>query len=272
MCVTRYPGQDEVAAFLEAADADEAVPAADEEAIDPAAAAFFDDESSGSDAGLDGFGVEEEIAGVDPDAAPASEGDGDADLPPLPPLPGTPPGSSSSDSDSSSSNSSSSSDSGGDVAPPVPEPDAAAADAAEARIAGPRKGAANVIFVAGGKLVCYENILVAECGNRRHGRCVLTRYLKGSGNPARSGQGRPAGYEIAWLRKGTQDGIDSKEKHWAAENEPSKPDRQAARAWLKDKRAAGDMDAIGILAAQREKRGGEYSEPDVVPGPAGQRT
>ena len=95
--------------------------------------------------------------------------------------------------------------------------------------------------------------------------------FEGVENLALSGLGRPVGNELAWLRKGVQDGIDSKEKHWAAENEPSKPDRQAARAWLKDKRAAGNMDAIGILAAEREKREGEDSEPDVVHGFAGLR-
>ena len=170
-------------------------------------------------------------------------------------------------SSSSSESSSSSSSSAGD-APPGPAPPAvAAAPAPAAGVAAFRMAAAYVVFCPGGKVVCYGDRMVAECCNPRHGRCVATRTLKGSDNPERSGQGRPAGYLIAWLRKGSEDRIGTKKAHFDDLNAPTKAERQAARDWLKAKVAeAGDADAAGILRAEREKRGGEDSEPDVVPG------
>lgn len=149
--------------------------------------------------------------------------------------------------------------SSGDIPPPPPPPppeDVAAAN---------RGAAAFVLFVPGGKVVYYggrHQNMVAMFENLTHGRCVKTKTTKGASRqtPAARSQGRPLGYLAAWLARGAA--LDSKEDHWGPEGQPTKEERTASRANVKE---MGGTDAMGLLASERPKRDGEESEPEVAP-------
>ena len=144
--------------------------------------------------------------------------------------------------------------------PPPPRP----AVGLSGRTANP---AAHVLYVEGGKVTYYEtaarSFFVAECSNKKHGRCVRTKTAIGymADIPrSRKGQGRPLGYLCAWLRKGPS--LGSKAKHWEAGEEPTRAERIAARNKLKGLVSA---DAAGLLAAEWPRTADSDSEPEVVP-------
>lgn len=147
--------------------------------------------------------------------------------------------------------------------PPMPPP-------AEPRVGRRRQGALAVLCVPGGKIILYaggaRDFMTAECGNRRHGRCIKTKTCEAP--PARlartrEGQGRPVGWLVAWLKKGLLD--TPREKHWDPMEEPTLVERRAARDEVLRLQAGGSADAALLLAGECDHPEGDGFESAVVP-------
>jgi hypothetical protein len=121
---------------------------------------------------------------------------------------------------------------------------------------GLRSYATYVLVVPGGKIAYYGanfQVVTAQCENRDHGKCVLTRTMAAG---RRVGQGRPMGLFMAWLAMGHL--CATKEEHWDRANWPSLATREEARKSL----VAMDLpDAQGLLSAERPLQPGEGPEP-----------
>ena len=155
--------------------------------------------------------------------------------------------------------------SGDAVLPPPLPPPMAAPEAGEGQKK-KRQAALAVVFVPGGKLTYYYSaknaICTAECRNKSHGRCVMTKTMRGRADKTNArlrGQGRPVGYLAAWLAKGAE--YVSKAQHWAVENQPTFAERRAARDLVKADEA---VDARQLFAGESSASEGG-SEPERVP-------
>ena len=93
--------------------------------------------------------------------------------------------------------------------------------------------------------------LTAECSNRAHGKFLLTRTMRPPLRRSNRVQGRSLGELVARLSAGR----DTTTMHLKAMHmafHPPREQRSGARQYLKDLRAAGDADAGGLLAFERE--------------------
>ena len=152
--------------------------------------------------------------------------------------------------------------SGGPDGPPLPPPlDAPPPPELAARN---RNAPPVVVHVPGGKLTYYctakSEFCVAECLNKRHGRCSKTRTMRKGGPPRKNrAQGRPIGYLAAWLRRGMD--LNSKAAHWDDLEEPPKTDRRAARNALK---ADDEQDVALLFSGEATPPAGSDSEPSGI--------
>lgn len=162
--------------------------------------------------------------------------------------------------------------SSGDIGGPVPVPPPPGPPDEPRPARRKQKGALAVLLVPGGKITFYaggnKDFMTAECNNLRHGRCVKTKTCEPPPDRfalKRAGQGRPVGWLVAWLRKGMRD--IPREKHWAAEEEPTWAERKAARDEVIELQAGGSADAALLLGGEVEHKGaeGEAFEPAVIP-------
>lgn len=133
---------------------------------------------------------------------------------------------------------------------------------------GSRAGAAELnLTVEGGRILFYPSRgeFVAHCGNKDHGRCVLTRTRYGKvpdDDPdAVPLGGRPLGMLLAWL---ACNGQDTKAGHWtvAALNRPL-DERMYRRTLLM---ASDDPMASELLGKERPLADGEPDEPVTLEG------
>ena len=157
---------------------------------------------------------------------------------------------SSSSSDSDSSSSSSSSDSDDSSSDPQPN-----------KLALPRAPATTeiAIEIVGYGFLRYNstsNFLRAHCHHPSHGK-VCFRRRSVEANPHRSGQGRPIGLLISWLKSGGN--YDSQKKHVAA-SVASYPHRAAARNWFHSLTNASEFES-----KERKCEPGESQEPNTIP-------
>eukprot|EP00971_Amphidinium_carterae_P096351 1906542-Amphidinium_carterae.3 len=117
------------------------------------------------------------------------------------------------------------------------------------------------LLVPGGRLAYYKNIFEAQCCNKLHGKCVLSRTSMG--RTQRGGAttgGRPLAFMALWLdRAGT---CATKEEHWNKESNCfSHATRSAKRSQLEAMPAAAN-----ILSCERIVGPGEPSEQESLKG------
>lgn len=138
--------------------------------------------------------------------------------------------------------------------PPPPAPVGAA----------PRAYAAVSFYVRGGSISYYasKSCFEAVCGNRAHGRCVLTRTCNGKGGGKGGGLvgGRPVGFLAAWLAQG--DDAPDKATHWSEEN-MKRP--QGERAAMRDQISEMPSGRL-LLDFERPLEAGEQAEPESLRG------
>ena len=149
--------------------------------------------------------------------------------------------------------------SAGGGAPPEPPPAPAAARIPRAE-AGPRVPTRLQFFVPGCKLSYYEgsDSIQVDCANPLHGRCTLTRKVRGWAR--RPAQGRPIGLAVAWCARGLLPDVRTKVDHTRAADMPSREERLRGRAFCKTSELGRHM-----LAQERAKRAAEPSEPEDCP-------
>ena len=143
------------------------------------------------------------------------------------------------------------------VADPVPAP-VAVARAPRAQRAGPQRlGAVCVAAVPGGTISFYgvKEFFTATCGNKNHGRCVLTRSAVGG---TRASQGRPLGLLTAWLS--LSQAMETKAEHWDRSLWPDATLRRRKRHELSGLEGGNDL-----LAFERPLLADEASEPEDCP-------
>ena len=127
---------------------------------------------------------------------------------------------------------------------------------------GSTQAASATLAVPGGRISFYvaRGAFEAQCGNKAHGKCTLSRTCNGR----RRGQagmvgGRPVAFMALWLARG---GCGSKAEHWdRGANNFTQAERRAKRRELEG------MDlGPSLLAFERAKAPGEDSEAEDLSG------
>eukprot|EP00971_Amphidinium_carterae_P066072 1308965-Amphidinium_carterae.1 len=131
---------------------------------------------------------------------------------------------------------------------------------------GPNQAATAFIEVYAGRITYYANKGYFECvcGNKFHGRCVLTRNAKAKKVAGgRFAGGRPLGMMLAWLAKSFDFPTKSDHREGIVLDTPYE-ERAAEREWLKS-----SDEGMALLSCEREHDpdiDGPHEEPELLIG------